>query len=173
MSPNYSFTNYTGGWLTLTSPTISVTPANPSVTLGQSAQFSSSVSGETDQSVTWSLSPQIGTISAAGYYVAPLAVPSSNTVTVTAASQKDPTATGSTTVTLTLPSNIYLSSYGGASVYEALNSITVDTNFVVSGGASVALTSGNSIVLGPGFHATAAGSGTAFDAAINSQIHWP
>jgi hypothetical protein len=55
---------------------------------------------EADRSVTWSLTPRLGSIDSKGLYTAPYSIPSSQRVTVTAASGADPTKTVSATVRL-------------------------------------------------------------------------
>jgi hypothetical protein len=82
---------------------IAVTPGSIILTPSQTQTFTASVSGTSDQSVTWSLSPAVGSISALGLYIAPQTVPSSATVTITATSVLDPTVSGSTKVTIAPP----------------------------------------------------------------------
>src|ERR1035437_4042307 len=84
-------------------PPVNVTVAPPSVTLTQSqAQtFSATVTNTGNTAVTWSLSPVVGSITAAGLYTAPASVTSSQTVTVKATSVADPTKSATATVTLT------------------------------------------------------------------------
>jgi hypothetical protein len=89
-------------------PSVSVTisPPNVSVLLGQAQLFTASVAGTTDTSVSWSVNgvvggnPTIGTISAAGMYAAPRMLPSPSSVTVSATSVAAPTASGSSAVSL-------------------------------------------------------------------------
>lgn len=82
--------------------TISINPPTANLASGQSAQFSATVSGTSNTGVTWSVSPQIGSVSSSGLYSAPASISSSQTVTVTATS----TASGksaSAFVNLTAP----------------------------------------------------------------------
>ncbi len=58
----------------------------------------------------------------------------------------------------------------GSFTYQAGTSITANNGFAVSGCATVTLASGNSIILGPGFTATAGGTGTTFEAGINLPL---
>lgn len=83
--------------------TISVTISGSAQTrLGQQTQFSAAVANSNNQSVTWQVngvtggSGTNGTITTAGLYTGPAALPSGNAVTVNAISQSTPTA--STTV---------------------------------------------------------------------------
>ena len=83
--------------------TVSVTPA--AITLNPLAvrSFSAAVSGATNSGVSWSLSPQVGTLTAAGNtaaYVAPATINSKQTVTITATSLADSTAHAAATILL-------------------------------------------------------------------------
>jgi N-acetylneuraminic acid mutarotase len=61
--------------------------------------------------VTWSISPNVGSIDATGLYTAPSSITTQQTVTVTATSQVDPTRTGTATVTLVPPASTALFSW--------------------------------------------------------------
>ncbi len=76
---------------------VTVTPAAPTLTSGQSQQFTATVTGTTNTAVTWSASG--GTISTAGLFTD--TVTATTTVTVTATSAADSTAKGTATVTVT------------------------------------------------------------------------
>jgi hypothetical protein len=78
---------------------LSVSPTSASLTGGQSSTFTPTVSGTSNTAVTWSLSPQVGTI-AGGVYQAPSIIASQQTVTLTATSVADSSKTASATVTL-------------------------------------------------------------------------
>ena len=86
--------------------TVSVTPASTTVFLGQTQSFTAVVTGTSNTTVNWSVngitggSASAGTISAAGLYTAPQAIPSPANVTVTATSQADGSASGSASVTI-------------------------------------------------------------------------
>jgi len=80
---------------------------NPSaVVINSTVQFTASVSGESDQSVTWSVDgveggdATYGTITPDGLYTAPGVIPTPNPVTVTAISHADPKAKGSLSITI-------------------------------------------------------------------------
>lgn len=95
-----------GGNLT---PAISVTisPTQATVPLGQTQPFTATVSNASDTSVTWRVNgatggnSSVGTIDTHGVYTAPAAVPAPATVTVTAVSNADSTRSASATVTIT------------------------------------------------------------------------
>jgi hypothetical protein len=91
-----------GSKTTPTLVTVTVAPSTVSVVVGQPETFTATVTGTTNNAVTWSLSggSAAGTISAAGVYTAPSSVPSPATVTVTATSQADTTKSASATVTV-------------------------------------------------------------------------
>ena len=85
--------------------TISVAPASTTVPIGGTQQFLATVNGATNANVTWQVNAitggnsTVGTISTAGLYQAPSAVPSS-AVTVTAISDANGTTSASATVTV-------------------------------------------------------------------------
>lgn len=85
---------------------VTVTPANTSVVTGASQQLNASVVGTSNAAVTWTVqgagcsASACGTVSGAGLYIAPSAVPSPSTVTVTATSTADPSKTGSASIAI-------------------------------------------------------------------------
>jgi hypothetical protein len=80
---------------------ISVSPPTVSLAPAQTQQFSAPVTGSPNTAVTWSISPQVGTISPAGLYTAPsLFSLLQTTVTVTAQAAANAGATATATVTL-------------------------------------------------------------------------
>lgn len=85
--------------------TISLAPTTLTLTAGSTQQFQSTVSGATDQSVTWLVSGAVGgtatagTISPSGLYSAPTTTSQLN-VTVTARSNADATVSASAAVTV-------------------------------------------------------------------------
>jgi Fe-S cluster assembly iron-binding protein IscA len=85
---------------------VTVTPATVSLATGATQQFSASIVGSSNTAVMWSVQgtgcsgAACGTISGAGLYTAPSAVPSPATVTVTATSSADSTKAASATVAI-------------------------------------------------------------------------
>jgi len=83
---------------------VTISPQNPPATVGSSVQFSSSVTGNSDSTVSWSIngipneSGIYGTITSGGLYTAPTSLPSPALVSITATSAADSTATGGTVV---------------------------------------------------------------------------
>lgn len=63
-------------------------------------QFSAALSGAANQDVTWSMAPQVGTLSAQGLYTPPASVASPQAVTITATSPSDPSIQGTALVAL-------------------------------------------------------------------------
>ena len=80
--------------------TVTVSRGTVSLTNGQSQQFSATVLNSANTGVTWSISPQSGTIGAGGLYTAPGVIVGNPKVTVTATSVADATRSGTATVTL-------------------------------------------------------------------------
>lgn len=88
---------------------ISVAPVAVTVALGGTQQFQAAVTGTTNLAVTWKInglvggSADVGTISAAGIFTAPNAVPTAGNVTIQAVAAADPAAVATATVTLLDP----------------------------------------------------------------------
>lgn len=132
---------------------VTITPTTPSIHVGTSLQFSSTVTGVSPTSVTWSVALPVGatgspgSISTGGRYTPPAALPVPNTVIVTATSTATPTASASATVTIlnpyptvasTSPSTVAVGSYtitvnGSGFVTGAVvkvNGVALPTTFV-------------------------------------------
>jgi hypothetical protein len=77
-----------------------VNPVTASLSNNKVLTFRSHVIGTSDPSVTWSVSPAIGTISAAGVYQAPATINQNQTVMVKATSVADETKVAAATVSL-------------------------------------------------------------------------
>jgi len=83
---------------------VNVSPSATSVVVNQNVPFSATVTGTTNQTVTWEVAgvpggnSTFGTIDANGNYIAPAAVPNPSTLVVTAISQADTTKAGSARV---------------------------------------------------------------------------
>lgn len=86
--------------VTLKPASLSINPTATTLSAMQTAQFSAKVSGASTTAVIWSLNPTVGTLSSSGLFTAPVAIPSTETVIVTAMSVADPTKSASATVTL-------------------------------------------------------------------------
>src|ERR1700683_1823243 len=91
---------------------VSVNPSSTNLATGATQQFTATVTGATNTTVTWSAS--CGTITTSGLYTAPTATESCN---ITATSQADTTKSASATVTVTAASVVAVSiSPGSASL---------------------------------------------------------
>jgi len=86
--------------------TVDLSAASPDVRLGSTDQVTATVTGSSNQNVSWFVNAiaggnaAVGTISASGVYSAPGAMPAAGTVTIKAVSAADPSATATTTLTL-------------------------------------------------------------------------
>lgn len=89
--------------------TVAVNLATTSVTVSGQQQFTATVTGAADNSVTWSVNDipggnaTVGTIDNTGLYTAPATVPNPATVTVKATSVAFPAQSGTCTVTILAP----------------------------------------------------------------------
>jgi hypothetical protein len=79
---------------------VSITPLVSTLSVSQTRQFTATVTGSSNTSVTWALFPNVGSIDSTGLYAAPATIASQQTVTVTAISAADNTRSASATVTL-------------------------------------------------------------------------
>src|SRR5208283_3986349 len=89
--------------LTVTPPTVSIAPSTVSLSLATTQQFSATVTGNANQSVTWGVDGiaggnlTLGTISSAGLYVPPQTI---GLHTITAIAQANSASQGTATVTV-------------------------------------------------------------------------
>ena len=99
--------------LTVNTPVkISLTPSAVSLLPSQQQTFTATVSGTSNTGVTWSISPSVGSLVSSGtkaIYVAPATVPSTQTVTITAASLANPSVAAATVITLPQTISVSLS----------------------------------------------------------------
>ncbi|MBT9329580.1 beta strand repeat-containing protein [Paracidobacterium acidisoli] len=129
--------------VTITLPLIiRVAPASTLVAVGGSQQFQSAVFGTANTAVTWHAAgagcsgAECGTISTSGLYTAPATLPSPATITITAASQGDPSQTGTAILTLVAGNNRKLmgqyaflfKGMNGSGIYQAAGTMTADGN---------------------------------------------
>jgi serine protease len=111
---------------------VSVSPTSASVRAGGGTQsFTAAVTNAAVSGVNWLVNDTpggnatVGTITAAGVYSAPGAVPNPSTVTVTAVARADSTRTASATVTILPPSNTTGGSGGGGGGGGALGPLVL------------------------------------------------
>lgn len=92
-----------------------LTPGSANLITGASQQFTATVQGSTDQSVTWAVNgiiggtSSLGFVNSAGLYTAPSVPPSPATVSVQATSVALPAANGSASVTIKSPAPVITS----------------------------------------------------------------
>ena len=79
---------------------VAVSPANASLIANQTQQFTATVTNTSNTTVTWSINPNVGSISTSGVYTSPSSITSQQTVTVTATSAADSTKSAAATVRL-------------------------------------------------------------------------
>jgi hypothetical protein len=147
---------------------VSVSPTSSSLQVGQSQQFSASVSGTNNTSVNWLVNGAVGgnsatgTISSSGLYVAPTTAPS-GTITVTAQSLVQSSASANAVVSIQQTSNVSVSisptsasvEVGQSHQFSAVISGTTFTglnwlvNGVVGGNSSVGTISSSGLYTAP------------------------
>jgi len=150
------------------SVTVTIAPKSASVLLGATQQFQATVTGTSNASVSWEVNgvasgnSSVGTIAATGAgtatYTAPAVLPSPPTVTVTAVSQADSSASDSAIVTLSdnvtvavLPPAASVPT-GGEQVFTAsvtglgsgASGVSWSVNGIAGGNATVGTISGTS-----------------------------
>ena len=93
----------------LCAQSVAVSPTTASVAVGGTVQFTKSTNMLSPETVTWSVAgiaggnSTVGTITTAGLYTAPAAIPAPATLTVTATSTANPAPSASASVTVTAP----------------------------------------------------------------------
>jgi len=128
---------------------VQVTPSTATIAVGETLQFSATVSGTSNQGVSWLVNgiaggnSSTGLIDPSGNYTAPTTTPG-GTVTITATAAADPTKSGTATVTVSAASDAIrtsmdpiTTSQGSAlqNVYlTGSNFFTTDTVFVAAPG---------------------------------------
>ena len=90
---------------------VSISPASAMVHATDVQYFAATVTGATDNTVTWQVNGGSGTVvigymTAQGGYIAPNTVPNPSTVTITATSNADPTKVASSVVTIVNPTPV-------------------------------------------------------------------
>lgn len=130
---------------------VSVSPNPANVRAGSFQQFTATVTGSTNSTVTWSVNnvpggnSTTGTITSSGNYSAPATLPNPSTLTIQAISSADSSAFGSSSVTLLNPTPV-LSAINPTSLSVGPLSLTVTgSNFlsnsqVLLAGVSLATT---------------------------------
>jgi hypothetical protein len=100
---------------------ITIAPGSATVSAGATQRFTSTVSGATDQNVSWKVngvrggSVTYGLISLEGVYIAPTTVPNPAAVTITATALADATKSGTATVTVQTGPSVHVVVAGSGS----------------------------------------------------------
>ena len=84
---------------------VTISPENVTLGPAQQQKFTATVTGTSNTSVSWSISPNFGLVSQAGIYTAPGSVTGAPAVTITATSIADPTKSASTAINFYDPSS--------------------------------------------------------------------
>ena len=95
--------------VTLLPTPVAISPTALTLRASQAQQFTATVGYNPGTAVTWSLSPDVGTLSSSGLYTAPAAIASQQLVTVTATSVADNTKSASAAVSLFPPISVSVS----------------------------------------------------------------
>jgi len=117
-------------------PTITLNPAAPKIRLGAPLKFHAGVSNAVDKTVLWSVngtpggSAALGTIASDGTYTPPTALPASNQITITAATEAQPQATAQAIATLLNPIPVIQSLAPNQLTFGAQTITVTGTGFV-------------------------------------------
>src|SRR2546426_4664344 len=155
---------------------VNVTPATITVRTGDTQQFLATVTGTTNQAVTWSVNgtpsgdSTNGTISPAGLYAPPAQIPAQNKISVTATSAADSSANKSSTVTLANPIALVSFVYPPTVVSSAPFSISVIGSKFVSGGQVVLGTTQLTTTFVDSSHLKATGTAQAAPGVLNLTV---
>ncbi len=132
--------------LQFVAPPVSVTVAPSAISLSASQvqTFAASVTGTSNSGVTWSLSPAVGAISAAGVYAAPASITAAQVVTLTATSIADTSKQSSAVVKLTAGGMALAVSGSSVAAGQVITGTLTLTQAAGAGGVIVSLTSSSS-----------------------------
>jgi hypothetical protein len=120
------------------SVTVTVAPTTANIRAGATLAFTATVANSSNTTVSWSVNniangnSTLGTIDASGNYTAPASLPTPNTITISAASQADNTATASSNVTLLNPTPV-LTGINPSSTNLGAYTITVTGSAFING----------------------------------------
>jgi Malectin domain/Domain of unknown function (DUF1929)/PKD domain len=112
---------------------VQLNPSAISLFASQTQQFTTLVTGTTATGVTWSFSPQLGTLSSTGLYTAPASIAAETTINVVATSVADPMQSTTAVVSLLPPVVAFVPTFvhsGGTAYTDTLgNSWAADNSF--------------------------------------------
>jgi hypothetical protein len=167
---------------------VAVSPAAVNVAIAHTQQFTATLTDTFNTKVVWSVAggASNGTISSAGLYTAPAAVPIPAQVTVTAVSDEDPRASGSAivTVTATVVANVTVvvtpaapnvanfgtQQFNAAVTGSSNTAVTWEVNGVPGGSQASGFISSSGFYVAPGSVPAAAGSTTTLTVTAVSQV---
>ncbi|GEM_PF-1319706 len=147
--------------------TVNVSPATASLQAGAVIAFTTVVQGAANTAVTWAVngivggSASLGMITAAGVYTAPAAIPTNPVVAITATSVADPTAVGTSQVTVTQTVTVSVSpplasvevslmqQFGAAVTGTTNQAVTWRVNGIVGGNATAGTIDVNGVYTAP------------------------
>src|SRR3989475_2109965 len=156
--------------------TVNLTPATITVRTGDTQQFFATVTGTTNQSVTWSVNGTPGgdntngTISTAGLYTPPAQIPAQNKISVTATSVADSSANQSAKVILANPIALVSFVYPPTLVSSAPFSVSVIGGKFVSGGQVLLRAAQLTTTFVDSSHLTAKGTAQATPGVLNLTV---
>ena len=144
-------------------PSVTVSPATANVQEGSQQQFTATVSGTSDNTITWQVNgvtggnSSVGTISGTGLYTAPSVIPNPASVTITAFITDMSTVSGSSIVTITavtfsnssLKGNYVFGMSGldaNAAAFYAIGAMTADGNGNITAGEEDVVDTGSGYV---------------------------
>lgn len=157
---------------------VTVSPKAAALSANQTQQFTASVTHSPSSNVNWSLNPQTGTVSNAGFYTAPAIIAGQQTVSLSACSALDSTRCDAATITLGTPGVTLLPAslaFGNQNVNStspalqtnltnngtlalAISSIAASGDFAQSNNCGVSLAAGASCAISVTFTPTASGA---------------
>jgi len=100
-----------------------VNPQSVTLAAGQSQQFGGSIIGTSNQQVTWSTIPAVGSITSSGLYTAPAAIPANLNISIVATSVSNPAKSGTAYVSLTAPQPASITAIAGTPQSASLGSV--------------------------------------------------
>jgi uncharacterized protein (DUF1800 family) len=155
---------------------VNVTPATITVRTGDTQQFFATVTGTTNQSVTWSVNGTLGgdntngTISLVGLFTPPAQIPAQNKISVTATSVADSSANQSAKVTLANPIALVSFVYPSTLASNVPFSISVIGSKFVNGGQVLLGTAQLTTTFVDSSHLTATGTAQAAPGVLNLTV---
>jgi len=149
--------------------TVTVSPGSYTVALQGTAQFTATVTGAADATVTWQVdgvtggNSTCGTITTGGLYTAPIAIPTTTTCSGTNVRSTACTTTTNGTITLTSGCILITAVSNQNNIYTATAAVMVSSGVAISLTPTGALTAGTSETLQ--FEATVTGT-------TNLTVNW-